>query len=57
MQQVHMVSRQQEVLAVVSLRLVRGGQAEEEQNYAARGSILCSSEQFLGGEGGHWGAG
>lgn len=52
-----MVSRQQEVLAVVSLRLVRGGQAEEEQNYAARGSILCSSEQFLGGEGGHWGAG
>ncbi len=52
-----MVSRQQEVLAVVSLRLVRGGQAEEQQDHAARGGLLCSSEQFLGGEGGRRGAG
>ena len=53
MQQVPMVSRQQEDLAVVS----PGGQAEEQQDHAARGGLLCSSEQFLGGEGGRRGAG
>lgn len=46
-----MAGGQRDVLPVVSLRLVRGGQAEEQQDRAARGGLLRSPEQFPGGEG------
>ena len=52
-----MLGGQRDVLPVVSLRLVRGGQAEEQQDRAARSGLLRSPEQFLGGEGRRRGVG